>query len=144
MEDFLNNLPDPKEIALYNYNLNFDYLMPDYKPAGKETEINYPLRGDYQFYSYLKNEDLDLIFSFEDLNKNKGGDPVDLSLYYKNKLIDSRRLDDDGVTSDGGEKNAERELRLKNSGLPEGIYKIEVKTGDDIVTTKIKIYVINR
>jgi hypothetical protein len=138
IEDFLNNLPNPKEIALYNYNFNFEYLLPDYKPAGEETEINNSLRGDYQFYAYLKNEDLDFTFFLDDLNKNKGGDPVDLNLYYKNKLIDSRRLDDDGITSDSGEKSARGELKLKNSGLPEGIYKIEVKAGNDIVTIKIK------
>lgn len=145
IEDFLNNISSAQisanqrsEIALYNYNLDFEYLMPDYKLAGKETEINYPLRGDYQFYAYLKNEDLDFTFSFEDLNKNKGGDPVDLNLYYKNKLIDSWRLDDDGIVSDSGKRSAREELNLKNSSLPEGVYKIEVRASDDIITDKIK------
>jgi len=137
IDEFLNNLPDINEVALYNYDLKKEYLLNDYAPSEDEQVINFPLRGPYQFYTYIKNEELDFSFTFLDINKNKDVDPVDLHLYYNNKLIDSRHLDDDGLAEDTGEVRDERILDFKVANLPEGVYKIELRANDDIITKKI-------
>lgn len=137
IEDFLGSLPPAEEIALYNYDLKKNYLLPDYQPAKEKREIHFALRGSYQFYTYIKDEDLDFDFILLDLNENKDSDPVDIDLYYEDKLVDSRRLADDGIRIDSGEAGEARTLNLKTANLPEGVYKIELRANDDIVTEKI-------
>lgn len=137
VSEFLNNPPARGQVALYNYDLNAEFLLPDYAPRNVETQNFASLRGPYQFYTYIKDEDLDFIFDFQDLNKNKDGDPIDLRLYYNNKLIDSRHLDDDGIADDRGKAADPGEIKLKLSNLPEGVYKVELRANDDIITKKI-------
>ena len=154
IDEFLNNMPDNKEIALYNYNLAQKYLLPDYEKSNENLILDCALRGAYQFYVYIKDpassgagEDLDLDFVFQDLNKNNDADPIDINLYYDNQLIDSRHLDDDGITSpqpsnlpEGAHKvelRGYRELKFKTANLPEGAYKVELRVNNDIITKKI-------
>jgi len=137
IESFLSSPPASDEIALYNYELKKDYWLENYQPSQTKQEINYSLRGPYQFYTYLKNEDLDFVFTLSDLNKNKDSDPVDLILYYNNQPITSEHLDDDGIISDSGQRGEVREIKLKQAGLPEGVYKIELRANSDIITEKI-------
>jgi len=135
--DFLNNLPDKNEIALYNYDLKAEFLLSDYAPTDERHLLGTALRGPFEFYTYIKEEDLDFIFAFQDLNNNRDSDPVDLHLYYNGQLIDSRHLDDDGITVDSGEDTDRGEMKLKLTNLPEGIYKIELRVNDDIITKRI-------
>jgi len=84
-----------------------------------------------------------------DLNQNKDSDAIDVNLYYGDQLIASRHLDDDGVKTDKGEMKEARSLNFKESNLPEGVYKIELRANDDIITKKIiaaqnKISFLNR
>ncbi|MEK7202941.1 MAG: hypothetical protein AAB653_01360 [Patescibacteria group bacterium] len=148
-EGFLKNPPPINEIATYNYNFKNNYLLPDYQPTDKENKINQPLRGSYQFYTYIKNEKLDLEFSFFDINKNKDNDPIELNLYYQDKLIDSKRLDDKDAPVDDNKKIDRGKLRLNSNDLTEGVYKVELLVNDDIITNQIiskqsKLSFINR
>ena len=138
IEEFLNDLPAREEFALYNYDLQKEYLPPGYKPNKKDTKIDYALRGPYQFYTYLKDEKLNFNFTFIDLNVNKDSDPIDVNLYYQNKLIATKHLDDDGVVGEENKISAERSLNFTVDNLPEGVYKVEVKTNDDIISREIK------
>lgn len=138
VEEFLANLPPRNEIALYHYNLSKEFVLPDYASSSKERIINYALRGPYQFYTYLgDNENLDFTFYFRDLNKNKDKDPIELQLYCQGELIDSRRLPDNNDIGDSGQSEDRGQLQLKLSGLPAGIYKVELRVNDDIITKKI-------
>ncbi|MDD5032200.1 MAG: hypothetical protein PHR36_04125 [Patescibacteria group bacterium] len=137
LDNFLANPPLPEEIALYNYDLKKEYLLKDYEASKVKQEINYSLRGPYQFYTYLKGEDLNFTFTLFDLNKNKDSDAVEVNLYYDDKLITSRYLNDDGIKTDKGETKEAREVNFKEVGLPEGVYKIELRANDDIITKKI-------
>jgi len=138
IDEFLDNLPPRTEMALYDYDLQKEYLLADYKPSKKDIEIIYALRGAYQFYTYIKDEKLNFNFILIDLNANKDSDPVDVNLYYQNGLIASKHLDDDGVVGEKNKASAERALSFTADNLPEGVYKLEIKTNDDIVTKKIK------
>ncbi len=138
IQDFLANLPPRDQITLYHYKLEKKFVLPDYASIEQKRIINYPLRGPYQFYTYIKDEPFDFNFVFKDLNQNKDKDPINIQLYYENELIDSRHLDDDGQASDSGVESLPRTASFYLSGLPEGLYKIEVRVNDDIVTQRIE------
>ncbi len=137
IEDFLNNLPPRSEIALYNYVLpNENFRISNYKAQSNFSLINpEPIRGPYQFYTYIKNETLDFKFNFSDENKNLGADPVEIDVYKGNKIIKLETLADKTANDDGEIKNFDSEIKIPD--LTEGVYKIEIKAGNDIVTNKI-------
>lgn len=129
IQDFLNNPPLADRVAVYNYRFNYEYLIEDYQPESTERKIDVSLRGPFGFYTYIKDEDLFFNFETLNLNHNQDFDPVVANLYYQDSLIDSIRLEDDGAS--------QKSLRFENKNLPEGVYKIEIKVSNDIVTEKI-------
>lgn len=136
VDNFLNNPPNFTKIALYNYDFKKNYKLADY--IATSTILAQDLRGAYQFYVYSGGDDLKIDFSFDDLNKNRDADQIDLQLYYQGKLIEAAHLDDDGVALDNGSLSIDRKLSLGASNLPEGTYKIELRSNDDIVTREIR------
>lgn len=136
--EFLENPPESDRIAVYNYDLNIDYVLPDYEANEKIIELPFSLRGAYQFFTYIKNEELSVNFSFLDLNQNKDADAIEILLWLNNELLDSRRLEDDGVAVDNRRESDLMNFTYTMPDLPKGIYKIEVKVNDDIVTTALK------
>ncbi|MCU0679195.1 MAG: hypothetical protein MUC28_01970 [Planctomycetes bacterium] len=138
ISEFLIGLPPREEIAAYNYNLKSELVIADYAMSAKNNTLTQSLRGPYQFYTYLGGEEeVDYSFSFVDLNQNRDSDPVDVNLYYQGSFIDSHRLDDDGNAADNNKPSDRRELDLKLVGLPAGVYKVEVRANDDIITKQI-------
>jgi len=140
LNDFLNNFPARSEVAVYNYGkpLPDNFIISSYDNSeARETKLDYPLIGSWEFYTYIKNEELDFSFDFLDLNKENGEDPINLYLYYKGKAIDKKNYSDDGVFWPDGEKKEKGFLKFKLADLPEGIYKIELKAGNDIITKSI-------
>jgi hypothetical protein len=81
---------------------------------------------------------MDFEFSFIDINNNKDADRIDLNLYYNDLLIDTRHLDDDGNSNDDSKNSELRKMHLRIPNLPEGVYKIELRVNDDIITKKIE------
>ena len=138
IKDFISNPPGFDKIAAYNYNLNLNYFLEDYQPNEVIVQNTPALRGAYQFFVYLKNEDLDLDFIFYDLNKNKDSDDFDIRLYFNDELIDFKHIEDDGNATDNGKASHESSFHFKLANLPEGAYKIEVKANNDIITKTIK------
>ncbi len=136
-DDFLNNLPDFSEIAVYNYNLDREFILPDYKATSSSQTIDLDFRGSYEFYTYIKEEDLEFEFQVQDKNENEGPSPININLFFQGKLIDNEYLPDDGVVEAIGEKTPPRRVSLKTEDLPEGVYKIELKANDDIITRQI-------
>lgn len=137
VKDFLANLPDKNQIATYNYTLKNNYKLPGYEHTSQEQSFNLPLRGGYQFYTYIKNEPLKFKFLFNDLNLNRDSDPIELKLYKDGQIINKKELQDDGNTTDNGVESQTRELTMDQANLPEGVYKIEVVVNDDLVTKQI-------
>lgn len=143
-QDFLDN-NDFSSSVFYNYNFNYEYFLPDYQPRGNnENLVIKNIRGSHSFYVYLKDEDLKIDFSFLNESKNdKSNLPKNLSIfvYYQDKIIFSENnsfLDNNYL-----------EYLLNLPSLPEGAYKIEIKTDDDVlikdINTKLsKLVFINR
>ncbi len=131
IEEFLDNPPPRNEIALYDYSLNDQFLLKQYAPTAETRLIDYSFRGSYQFYTYIKNEDLGYIFDFIDLNINKDNDPVDIKVYSSAGLIYAKHIADDAAAS------PERRVDFRVPDLAEGVYRISFIANDDIVTKTI-------
>lgn len=137
IQEFLDSDIDSEEIALYNYNLENKFSISNYRSSTRERKLDYSLRGDWQILTYIKDEDLNFKFNFTDLNKNKDSDDIDLLVYYGGVVIDTLHINDDGNSSDTGEVIDRGEIELILVNLPEGVYKIELKVNDDIITENI-------
>jgi len=131
IEQFLNNLPNKEEIALYNYNFKNNFLINNYKSSQQDNIVNYKFRGAYQFYTYIKQEELNYIFNFIDLNFNSDDDPVEIKIYSGDNEIYSTYVADNKIN------NNERQAVVKIASLPEGVYRFSIITNDDIITKNI-------
>lgn len=135
VEKFLSDLPEKQtladEVALYDYSLKTKFLLDGYKPKAEVRTIDCGFRGSYQFYTYVKNENLNYLFNFIDLNLNKDSDPVEIKVYSPDGLIYDKRLDDDEVNG------LERQVGFKMPNLPEGVYRLSFIASDDVITKSI-------
>ncbi len=131
IDDLLQDPPSSEKIAVYNYDLDIPYELLEYEPKEVSKELG-GLRGDWQFFTYIKDEKLDMDFEFFDLNENDDPDDLELFLYYQGEVIDSR------VFKDEGESDRTIKTSFELAGLPEGAYKVELRANNDIVTNKIK------
>lgn len=138
IDDFLSHQPPAGEIALYNYQLPLEFRLDVYRPGEVTTTIAVPIRGAYQFYTYLDNEALDYTFTVVDLNQNETADPVTLKLYRDQVELAKSDLPDDGLAGDVGVSSAARSLTLMVPDLAAGVYKIELTANDDIITRRIE------
>jgi len=149
ISDFLKQLPARDSLALYNYNLPSELKLSDYRASSTTFIWPYQLKGDYQFYTYIKDEVLRFDFNFQDFNYNKDPDPISVTLYdWHDRVQQTIKLSDDGTVGPGN-PTAPRPLRLEAKDLPAGVYKVEVKANSDIITTQIitkqqKLSFINR
>ena len=138
IDSFLSSPPPSNKIATYNYDLNIDYTPENYASSSDIYVLDKRLRGPYQILTYIDNEDISFDFTFSDLNKNKDSDEININLYYGNQLIDTEHLDDDGIVDDSGEIKESRNISLNLANMPKGVYKIELRVNDDIVTDRIE------
>ncbi|MBU0649502.1 hypothetical protein KJ627_02050 [Patescibacteria group bacterium] len=131
VEQFLGNLPDMNEIALYNYNFKNHFLLNNYEFSQKNNLIDYKFRGSYQFYTYIKQEELNYVFNFVDLNLNLDNDSIEIKVYSNGSEIYSAYVVDKKVDND------ERQAIIKIAGLPEAVYRFSVIANDDVITKSI-------
>ncbi|MCK5211717.1 hypothetical protein KAJ89_03375 [Candidatus Parcubacteria bacterium] len=136
LESFLASPPSLSEIAIYNFDWPREYLLPNYSSSSKKTIIDIPLRGAYQFYTYIKDEELNFKFTLADLNQNKDQDNIELILYYQDEIIFIKSIEE-ASTVENDELAELGEIEIKQNSLPEGVYKIELRASDDIVTRGI-------
>ncbi len=131
VEQFLDNLPARDEIALYNYSLKNNFLLDNYEPGKKDNLLNFKFRGAYQFYTYIKKEELNYVFNFFDLNINSDNDPIEIKIYSKDSVIYSTHLADEKTVSN------DRQTVIKIADLPEGVYRFSIIANDDVITKSI-------
>lgn len=142
IDSFISNPPQKDRIALYNTDLDIDYVLPDYRKSEDVRSIlgskKDSLRGSFEILTYIKDEELFFGMDIVDLNKNKDADPVELLLFYDSTLLTSARLSDDGIATDNKKVLESRVINLKAADLPEGVYKVLLKAGDDIVVRNLR------
>lgn len=135
ISDFIANPPQSSKIAVYNYDLESKYT-PKQSSANKTTKtLNYKIRGPYEFYTYAHNEEaLNFDFEFTSLNQFEEKNPTEVFLYYKGKIISSYSI----IESDNNDnKKKPSHITIDLKDMPEGVYKIEVKTSNNTLTNAI-------
>lgn len=138
IDEFLKSFPARNEVALYNYEPKVDdFRIDKYEPNNEDKIITVPIRGGYEFFTYVQNEELNINYTISDLNLRDGADPVELSLYYNEELIETKKIDDDENQTDDGMINQDREIYFRLADLPAGAYKTVLRAGEDILTKKI-------
>ncbi|MFA6393330.1 MAG: hypothetical protein WCW25_00435 [Patescibacteria group bacterium] len=138
LNDFLANPPATKEIAVYNYDFAPGFKLSDYAAQKNISVLPAKLRGKYEFFVYLKNENLELSLDFLDLNKNTDSDPIKITITGQGRTIANEELPDDSNTSDNGLGGRPGPISFRIPGLPEGAYKVEITANDDIITESLK------
>lgn len=107
---------DPQTIATYNYRLSCPFKLSGYEANLNRHGFPTPVRGDWQVYTYVKDEILDWEISIRDLNRNRnrGGDPIELGVYDQsgNKIFTSL-MDDDGIIEDSGIEGKTRTIKAE-------------------------------
>ena len=137
--DFLKTPPPRSEIATYHYNLSEPYRLSGYVSTSAEQNINVSLRGSHEFYTYIKNETLRFAFSFMDMNRQVGEDVVTLvAINESGQPVAEIRAQDDGDMANEAKPSGLQSLVLSADGLPEGVYKIQIKASEDIFFRSIK------
>jgi len=124
-------------LALYNTDFISSYKV---EKIPEFQVINIPLQGAHQFYFIAKaKQPLKFSFDFADLNLDKKGDPVVISIYKGTDKIYSNTLTDNfGGDGLGQVRNFSLPLSYSNSSSSTELYKLEIKVGEDIVIKKIK------
>ena len=136
---FLQKMNSLKGVSALNYPLNRQFILPDYKPDNKLRVYNEAIRGQHSFYTYLKNEDLDFTFIIQDINRSDGLDNLIIKVYnQKNEVVAELEEPDDGAVTDLDSASAKTAVAIKKSGLPEGIYRIQLNCNDDIIFRRIE------
>ncbi len=138
VEDFLNNLPDRSRIASYRYDLETPFRLPNYTPLNSERNFDVSLRGYHRFVTYIKNESFYLELRAMDMNRTAGRD--DLSIVVRNEqkeVVYEQEWKDDG-NIDENQLSTTRTIQISQSGLPEGVYTVELITTSDVFWRSIK------
>jgi len=139
LDGFLLNLDQEAKVGIYDYNLTRKFRLIDYQPLNDYQIFNKQLRGYHQFYTYLKNEDLDFTFKIQDINRAKGPDPWEINVYNEqNQKIYTKQIADDGYVTNLDPASDPLFTEIKIPKLPEGVYKIELKSEDEIFFREIK------
>lgn len=130
-------------LCLAQYNLVSDDLLPSFRNyedmEDEKIEQNITLRGHHSFFLYLSGSQLDLKLKAKDLNLNQDKSPIIIDVYSQNILINSYNFPDDRLEVEGsGQVSDKFDLNISLSSMPPGLYRVDLKTNDDIVFTNLK------
>lgn len=132
-QDFIARFPVDARVGTYNTVVYPDVHLPNYTPSPQKQSFHHALRGMHTFYTYIDGETLDVTFSFQDLNRKFGGDPVTLLLFSKGELLDAQSLPDDGIDTASGQVSTLQTKHLSYAGLSTGVYQLTIQASDDIL-----------
>lgn len=151
ISDFFNSWPENREElcgginCLAVYNISED-LVPlafqiDHFPQGEHKSIfPYAFRGAHQFYFYLTDDTLELSGSFQDLNKNKDRDDLEILIFKERKQVAAIKIIDNRVEEElSGEISAWQNFRLSRDDLSTGLYNLEIRASDDLIIDKLSV-----
>jgi hypothetical protein len=145
-EEKFNNIADFVKISnsiegvgAYDFDLGENFTLPNYQANNEEMIIDDCLRGQHEFYTYIKDEALDFTFKIQDINRTDGEDPLIIFVSNpRNKKIYSKIISDDGLVSKIDPASDPRYISVYIPDLEEGVYKVEFSTNDDIFIREIK------
>lgn len=152
IDEFMKHFPAPQSVAAYHYDVNQKFVLPSYRPKEGGIDIRKTLRGTHRMYTYIKDEPMDFVFTFQDVNRHAGDDYVSISVIDKNEnenvFEDFIKVDENASDNSAISKTYDYTLYIPE--LPEGVYRIDLITPTDdifirnIVTKQDYLVFINR
>ncbi|MBT4121932.1 hypothetical protein HOE31_03220, partial [bacterium] len=125
IDQFLEEKDTLTNFAAYNYDIDRKFTIPNYLASDDYKVMDKTLRGTHSFYTYIKDEALDFVFTIQDINRAEGLDELKIKLYNdQGILIYEKKVDDDGLISKYDPASASRNINFYFEGLAEGAYKI--------------------
>jgi hypothetical protein len=138
IEDFLEVSNSIEGVGAYDFDLGETFKIPNYQANDQEMLVDNCLRGQHEFYTYIKDEALDFTFKIQDINRTDGEDPLVIFVYNsRDKKIYSKIISDDGLISKIDPASNPRYVSIYIPNLEEGVYKVELSTNDDIFIREI-------
>lgn len=135
VEDFLNNLPNLNEVATYNYDLKRDFRLSNYQPDQGSVTLDWPLKGSYSFYTYGRDEDLQLDFSFVDIAFDGARAPTSLTLYEDGKVVKIADLKAQRAQAAAAGRGWRYAFAYHIQG--EHLYKLDLRADAGLSTTRL-------
>lgn len=120
-------------VAVVNADMQVPYRDATYQADTAEYRVPYTLRGSHVFYTYVKDESLEVRADLIDGNLSIGSDPVTVTvLNEQNEAIQTQRFVDDGNKTENRTAGTTQQLRIDLPNVPEGVYRIRVETSGDV------------
>ncbi len=139
IDEFLSDSSSRKTIATYRAELEQPYRDLQYQPTFKTQTIAATLRGHHEFKTYIKNEKLNFVFEYMDMNREDGQDPVSIVVFNEDgQPVTDAKEKDDGNISANAKPSELRRITLEREGLSEGVYKVVLNINRDIFVRNIK------
>ncbi|MFH1712187.1 MAG: hypothetical protein ABH846_03055 [Patescibacteria group bacterium] len=138
LEEFIQNLPDRSRIATYFYELTAPYRIADYQPFGSEQFFDVSLRGYHKYKTYIKDEDLVAELVYMDMNRTVGADEVALRVRDESDVVVFEQKFNDDSNTTSNQVSTTKTAIIHKTGLPEGVYTVELSGTSDIFWRSIK------
>jgi hypothetical protein len=134
-----DEIPEGSVIAA-NTEIDQIFYEENVKDAGnKNLSIDATLRGSHTFYTYVDDGALNLSISKQDLNWYNGTDELNIEVYsFKDELIGNGTVPDDGDQNKSNVLGNVQEANLSFSNLENGVYRINLIGGGDVLIRKIE------
>ncbi len=133
--DFFSRPPARSAIAAYNVPLDIPYAPAEYSPLERTRGLDVGLRGTYTMNTYSAGDAMAFDFLVRDINGQKDPDPITALVYRGDELVASVTLEDDGGALK--QETSARHVKLSTGRLTAGVYRIEFRASDDIVTDRL-------
>ncbi|MBI5370098.1 hypothetical protein HZA85_02845 [Candidatus Uhrbacteria bacterium] len=138
LEAFFANPPSRDRVGVYRADFLVPYRLAGYIASSAEQTIDASLRGTHEMKTYIKNETLDFTFSYMDMNRDEGADPVTITVFNEHgEPVADVRANDDGNMRSDAQSSSLTTLKMNAPGLSEGVYKLVLSASRDIFFRRI-------
>jgi len=133
IEDFFASPPPVEKVATYHEDWSVPYHPVSYTPSSLYQATAISFRGHHTIKTYVKNETLSFSFSYMDMNREEGSDPLQILVFNSlGQVVAEARQGDDGVSDATAFPSSLQTIMIEAADLPEDVYKIELNVGRDI------------
>lgn len=136
VEEFLDTIPDRKDVADYHVDLSSRKKIAGYTPSDGPRTFAVSIRGSHTFMTYVgAGEDLDVSFNIRNSNRNPGEDPVTITVYRGEDTVLRKAIGDNGTGKGDGKPSPAFDVSVHLDAPGEGTYRIDVTTnsGDQFI-----------
>lgn len=143
VSEFLKTPPLDQKIAIYNINQN---IINQASVDSRQGKFSLPvsIRGNHSFLISVGNsaQPLSIKVGKKDINMYDGADKLNARLYWGDKLVFEKSIEDDGVTDKSKTQSTYKETEIKINNPQLGIYRLDLdvdSSGSDLEITKLDI-----